>query len=143
MTWAAAPEPTDHGELRLCWTTFSGLAVQYVDALEEAAKVLCDLAQPADDDPEKVDVETRALALALRDLRTGLFQAAGLQKQWLSRDVVQELREGFELAEIEDNDRRRQIVEDMLGREVESLWELSLDEAARLKARLFELEPKF
>lgn len=142
MTWAAREEPTDHGELRIIWTTFSGLAAQYVDTLETAAKVLADLAMPADEDPDKADKPMLALADDLRALRTAMFEAAGLQQQWLSRDAVAELREGFELADVH-GDRRKALVGELFERPVDSLWELSLDEAARLKARLFEMEPKF
>lgn len=149
MTWVASPALTEE-EATLRLGQLTGIAERAVDLLEEAAKLIADVAVPVDEEPHAdgggMDRQTMQLSADLQTIRAQLVDVCGLHKPLLSHDALNEIKEAFAYARLEGDEhavRRKEIAEEVAAHPLGSLAELSLDEAAQLKARLREMEPKW
>ena len=135
MTWQITP-PADRDEADARVHAVGEFAVVAIDTLQAAAGVLAMSS-------EVTMEEARLRGSQLEQLRDELVELFKIHKARLPRETVEDLREGFRLAEIHDAADRKTLADQFFNRDVGSLWELSTEEAALLRARLIELEPSF
>lgn len=138
MTWViTAPADDTESDERVHAT--AALAVVAVDTLTAAGELLMELAGNS----AAEDAEVSLRLGQLDQLRTALIETFKIHKAVLPPTVLEELRKGFDLAELTDPEARKALTEEVVGHPVERLAELDPEEARALKAALADREPKF
>lgn len=139
MTWVTtAPVNDTEADERV--HAVGALAVRMVDTLEVAAAALTEAATSGhSEDTDALHV----LSAQVVEARAQLVDLFKIHKALLSRETVDDLREGFRLANIHEPDRRKKVIEDFLEHDVERIQELTPDEAKALRAHLTTLEEPF
>lgn len=143
MTWVVTP-PADHTEADERVHAVAVFATGSLDALWKVSAVLNEVIEHAN---ETEDVsELVELDNEVRSMRDQLIEIFKIHRATLSRETVDDLREGFRLANLagpEHEAKRKEITERVVGHDVERLAELEPEEAKALRAELTNLEPKF
>jgi hypothetical protein len=140
MTWVVTP-PANDTEADERVHAVAAFAAGSLDAFWKVQAVINEVIEHAgetEDVSELVELEQEVLAM--RDQLIAIFK---IHKALLPKSTVDDLREGFKLANIHDLDARKKVIEDFFDREVDRIQELSPEDAKALQAHLVTLEEPF